>query len=68
MVDYLNPKIALISVGENKFGHPSPVTLDVLKNTKILRTDINNSIKFIVDKNGYNIYSFNTRKKKYKKL
>ena len=68
MVDYLNPKIALISVGENKFGHPSPVTLDVLKNTKILRTDINNSIKFIIDKNEYNTYSFNTRKKKYKKL
>ena len=68
MIDYLNPKIALISVGENKFGHPSQVTLDVLKNTKILRTDVNNSIKIAVDKNGYSIYSFNTRKKKYKKL
>ena len=29
--------------------------------------DINNSIKFIIDKNEYNTYSFNTRKKKYKK-
>lgn len=68
MIDYLNPKVAVISVGENKFGHPSPVTLDVLKKTKILRTDINNSIKIIVDKNEYSIYSFNSREKKYKKM
>ncbi len=74
MADYLNPKITLISVGENKFGHPSIYTLNVLKNTKILRTDIHNSIKFVVNKNGGKwgkagkVYNYDIKKKKYVKL
>ena len=68
MINYLNPKISLISVGENKFGHPSVFTLNVLKNTKVFRTDINNSIKIVVNKNGLSVYAFNCRNKKYKKV
>ena len=65
MMNYLNPQISLISVGENKFGHPNLLTLNTLKNTKILRTDVNNAIKFVVNNKGLKIYSFNTRKKKF---
>ena len=65
MINYLNPKISLISVGENKFGHPSIYTINVLKNTKILRTDVNNSVKFVINNKGVKIYKFNIRKKKY---
>ena len=65
MMNYLNPQISLISVGENKFGHPNLLTLKALKNTKILRTDVNNAIKFVVNNKGLKIYSFNTRKKKF---
>ena len=65
MMNYLNPQISLISVGENKFGHPNLLTLNALKNTKILRTDVNNAIKFVVNNKGLKIYSFNTRKKKF---
>ena len=65
MINYLNPKISLISVGENRFGHPAVYTLDTLKNTMILRTDINNSVKFTVNKQGYFIYTYNIKKKKY---
>ena len=74
MANYLNPKITLISVGENKFGHPSVYTLNILKNTKILRTDIHNSIKFVVNKNGGKwgkagkVYNYDIKKKKYVKL
>lgn len=39
-VNYINPKISLISVGEdNKFNHPNQEVLEVLKNGKIYRTD-----------------------------
>ena len=65
MINYLNPKISLISVGENKFGHPSIYTINVLKKTKILRPDVNNSVKFVINNKGVKIYKFNIRKKKY---
>ena len=39
-INYINPKISFISVGEdNKFNHPNQEVLEVLKNTKIYRTD-----------------------------
>ena len=65
MADYLNPKVSLISVGENKFGHPSIYTLETLKNTRILRTDINNSVKFIVNKQGWKVQTYDSEKRKY---
>ena len=67
MLKYLNPKISVISVGENKFGHPNIYTLELLKNTCILRTDVNNSIKFTVGKDGTNVYTYNIARKTYKK-
>lgn len=65
MLDYLKPKIAIISVGINKFGHPSVRTLESLKGVRILRTDVNNSVRFVVNKRGYQIYIFDSKKKKY---
>ena len=65
MADYLNPKVSLISVGENKFGHPSIYTLETLKNTRILRTDINNSVKFTVNKQGWKVQTYDSEKRKY---
>ena len=64
--DYLNPKYSIISTGENKFGHPSPYTIGILKNSNILRTDINNSIKIVVNNNDYKVYQYNNLKKQYK--
>ena len=54
-IDAVNPKIALIGVGENnKFGHPNEEVLTRLKTrgTKIYRTDQNGEILVIVDKKG----------------
>lgn len=66
MLEYLNPEYALISVGENKFGHPNLVTIDRLHKSKILRTDIDNSIKFVVNKKGTKVYCYNMKFKKYR--
>ena len=68
MMNYLNLQISLISVGENKFGHPAVYTLKTLKSSKILRTDINNSIKFVINPNGYKVLTYDTKKKKYLKI
>jgi competence protein ComEC len=45
---YVSPKIAVICVGENSFGHPSPRTLNYLERAKIIikRTDLNGNTTF----------------------
>ena len=65
LAEYFNPKYSVISTGENKFGHPSIYTIETLRNSRILRTDIHNSVKFVADKNGYKVLTYNQKKKKY---
>ena len=51
----VNPKIALIGVGENnKFGHPNDDVIKRLqdKGIKIFRTDLNGEINININKNG----------------
>lgn len=68
MKKYLNPEYSLISTGPNKFGHPSIYTLEVLKDTKVLRTDVDNSILFSVNEKGYEALAYDSKKKKYIRL
>lgn len=65
MINYLNPKISLIPVGINNYGHPNIKTLRVLKNTDIYRTDLHHSIKIEVSKNAYKIYKYDSNRLKY---
>lgn len=60
-IQKVNPKCALIGVGkDNKFGHPSNITLETLKelNTKIYRTDQCGEISIKVTKQNYYITNF----------
>lgn len=66
MLTHLGNKISVISTGINYFGHPNKGTLDILRSTEILRTDILNSIKISTDGNLYKIYSYENHDKKYK--
>lgn len=68
MVEYLNPQLSLISVGENKFGHPDIQTIKQLAQTKILRTDKHNAIKFSINNNGFKVFTYSPIKKQYKVL
>ena len=55
LLNAVNPQYALIGVGkDNKFGHPSEVTIQKLKemNIKILRTD--NMGEIVIKTNGTN--------------
>jgi competence protein ComEC len=52
ILDILNPKMAVISVGKNnKYGHPTTFILDLLKskNIKIFRTDEVGDIEIVSD-------------------
>ncbi len=68
IISYLKPKYSLVSTGENQFGHPSLYTLELLKSSEILRTDINNSIRFVVNKNGLKVLYFDIKSRKYKRM
>lgn len=49
LLDLLRPKMAIISVGKNGYGHPDPKVVDLLNNhfTKIRRTDIEGDIDYM---------------------
>ena len=68
MLMELNPKYVIISSAQNDKNHPHPLTLNTLRNNKVLRTDIHNSIKLSVSKNNLQIYTFNKDLKVYSKL
>ena len=61
-IDYINPKIAVITVGErNRFNHPNNEVLDryIDRKIKIYRTDIDGNIEMIMSKNKINIKTYN---------
>lgn len=65
MLEKLSPKVSIISTGINYFGHPNKGTLDILRNTQILRTDLLKSIKLSTNGESYRIYTYNPQTKKY---
>jgi competence protein ComEC len=54
------PEVAVISVGENKYGHPNKETLESLEKygIRVLRTDREGDIKIISDGTKYEVSNF----------
>ncbi len=51
-INVINPKYSIISVGKNnKYGHPNKEVLNILKDSKIYRTDKQGSIMFKIKNN-----------------
>lgn len=50
-IDTINPKIALISVGQNNYGHPTDEVLNNLSSSLIYRTDLRGSINIKIKNN-----------------
>ncbi|MDD3399617.1 MAG: MBL fold metallo-hydrolase, partial [Candidatus Pacebacteria bacterium] len=49
-IDSVSPDMAVISCGkDNPYGHPHEATLDALRETIIMRTDLLGDIKLIAD-------------------
>ena len=55
-IDNIKPTYSIISVGKNnRYGHPNKEVLEVLKNSKIYRTDLDGSIMFKIKNNNLKI-------------
>jgi len=63
-VDKINPKISLISVGKNNYGHPNKEVLNNLSNSKIYRTDKNGSINCKITKNKIKLITYKNYRRK----
>ena len=58
-IDSITPKYSVISVGRNnRYNHPNKEVLDNLDKSIIYRTDINGTIKFIINKNRLDIITY----------
>jgi competence protein ComEC len=55
LLELLSPKVAVISVGKNGYGHPTPEILSLLKenNIQVLRTDEVGNVEVISDGKGW---------------
>ncbi len=69
MLDRINPQIAIISTGVNRFGHPSRATLENLSNkeVKVFRTDYDNAVKITTDGNTISTFTYNSSKRKFQR-
>lgn len=57
-INVVSPTYSVISVGlNNRYHHPNDETLDILKNTNIIRTDTYGSIRFVFKKNMVNKFA-----------
>lgn len=55
-INTIKPQYSLISVGKNnRYGHPKESVLDILKISKIFRTDLDGSIEIRLNKKGFKI-------------
>ncbi len=57
-ISKIKPKYSVISVGNNKYGHPKGSVLDNLSNSYIYRTDLDGSIEIKLSKNSYDIRTY----------
>ena len=53
----IRPKVAVISVGRNSYGHPTSETLKRLANVgaQVLRTDMHGTVRIVLDKQTLHI-------------
>ncbi|MBI3577370.1 hypothetical protein HY086_05020 [Candidatus Gottesmanbacteria bacterium] len=56
-VQWLHPKLAVISVGKNTYGHPSPESIKKLVDvgSRVLRTDQEGDIEVVSDGRGWEV-------------
>lgn len=59
IINTTNPKYSIIIVGKNnRYGHVNKEVLDNINKTKILRTDNDGTIEFIIKKYKLNIKTY----------
>lgn len=55
-IEVIQPRYSIISVGKsNRYGHPNDSVLQTLSDSKIFRTDMNGSVVFKINNNGFEV-------------
>jgi competence protein ComEC len=56
-LDWISPRLAVISVGKNNYGHPAPEILSMLSARSILtrRTDAAGDVEVVTDGQGWSV-------------
>ncbi|RJP25404.1 MAG: DNA internalization-related competence protein ComEC/Rec2 [Candidatus Omnitrophota bacterium] len=59
LLEETKPEFAVIQVGRNSYGHPHPDTCKRLSafQTHVFRTDIDGTVRFLIDENRFRIYT-----------
>lgn len=60
VVEVLSPRVSVISVGANSYGHPASTVVETLETqgSLVLRTDLAGAVRVSVKGNYYNVHSF----------
>ena len=54
-IEKIDPLLAVVSVGENSYGHPHQEVLEMLTNYQVVRTDNAGDIKLITDGQSFEL-------------
>lgn len=67
MLKTISPQIALISTGQNRFGHPSKQTLENLlhENIKVFRTDYDHAVKVSTNGETIKTFTYNSKRRRF---
>ena len=67
ILSYLLPKIAIISTGQNNYGHPNSYILNLLETNgiKTFRTDKKKAIKIAESNSKFDVFSYEPSKEKF---
>ena len=55
VVEKIKPKIAVIQVGKNNYGHPTEEVLKLLEGVRVLRNDLAGTVEIDSDGSGYQV-------------
>jgi len=55
IVEVANPKVAVIQVGKNSYGHPTQEVLSLLSEVRVLRNDLAGTVEIDSDGSGYQV-------------
>ena len=67
MAKLVSPKVSVVSVGENSYGHPSPKAISTLRGSRIYRTDLDNTVKIKTNGRNFDVYTYNPNKNRWYK-
>ncbi|MCR4881708.1 MAG: DNA internalization-related competence protein ComEC/Rec2 [bacterium] len=67
MAQLISPKVSVVSVGENSYGHPNSKAMSVLRGSRIYRTDMDNTVRIKTNGRNFDVYTYNPQSNRWQK-